>query len=128
MEPDWVNLLDKPSPLTVSMASRQLSIEETLRRIPPSHPIERGGTRLVLSFKTRNKKGATNQGSASKRKTASTIEPFQGSDAPGGNSTIQCVLARAEPKKVKHNRRYIYVEKFLVQWGPERCTLDEALD
>ena len=63
---------------------------------------------------------------ASNRKPAPTIEPLRGSDAPGGNASILSVLARADQRKVKYNRRFTCVDEFLVQWGPEICTLDEA--
>jgi len=55
-----------------------------------------------------------------------THQPLRGSDVPGGNASILSVLARAEARKVKHNRRFTRVEEFLVQWGPKICTLDEA--
>jgi hypothetical protein len=99
MEPDWGNLPDRPSPLTVSRASRQFSIKGALGRLPPlpSRPTKCEGTRLVLHFTTRSKKGRPKQGVASKRKAAPTIEALRGSDVPGVNTTIQCVLARSEP-------------------------------
>jgi hypothetical protein len=85
----------------------------------------RGGTRIVLHFKTRREK-RSQRDPASKRKIAPTIEPLRGSNAPGENASILSVLARAEPRKVKNNRRFTCVEEFLVQWGPEICTLVEA--
>ena len=36
------------------------------------------------------------------------------------------VLARTEPRRIKHKKRYTHVEEFLVRWGPESCTLEEA--
>ncbi len=109
------------------MASRQPTITKVLGNIPPptSQPTDAGGTRIVLHLKTSRKKGSKRD-PASKRKPTPTIEPLRGSDALGGNASILSVLARAEPRKVKHNGRFTCVEEFLVQWGPEICTLDEA--
>ncbi len=55
----WVNLHDKPSPLAVSMASQQLTIKEAMGNIPPltSQLTDMTGTRIVLHFKTKRKKG-----------------------------------------------------------------------
>jgi hypothetical protein len=92
---------------------------------PTSHPTDMAGTRIVLHFKTKRKKGPK-RNPAFKRKPAPTIEPPRGSDASGGNASILSVLTRAEPGKVKHNRRFTCVEESMVQWGPEICTLDEA--
>ncbi len=108
------------------MASRQPTITEALNKIPPpnAQPTDWESTRIVLHFKRRKKGSKRNP--ASKPKPTPLIEPFRGSDAPGGNASILSILARAEPRKVKHNRRFAYVEEFLVQWGPESRTLDEA--
>ena len=80
---------------------------------------------MILHFKPRRKKGFK-RNTASKRKPTLIIEPLRGSDAPGGNASILSVMARTEPRKVKHNRRFTYVEEFLVQWGPKIYTLEEA--
>ena len=109
------------------MASRQPTITEALGNIPSltAQSTDKEGTRIVLHFKPRRKKGSQ-RNPASKRKPTPIIEPLRGSDAPDENASILSVLARAEPRKVKHNRRFTYVEEFLVQWGPKICTLDEA--
>jgi hypothetical protein len=120
----WVTLPDKPTPLTLSRASRQPTIEEALRNVPPApaQSTTGAGTRIALHFKKRRNKGSKHAQS-SKRKQAPTTEPLRGSDAPGEKASIIKVLARTDPRKVKHNRRFTYVEEFLVQWGPENCTL-----
>ena len=124
--PAWESLPDKPSPLTLSRASRQPTITEALRNIPPlPSPPTREGTRIALHFHKRRKKGHTHT-QLPKRKHTLTTEPLSENDAPGGNASILRVLARAEPRRVKHNRRFTSVEEFLVQWGPENCTLEEA--
>jgi hypothetical protein len=84
--------------------------------------------RLVMHFMPRGKKGAFNRGPTNKRKAPQTIAPIKVSDAPGGNASIQKVLARSEPRRIRHIRRSTYVEEFLVQWGPEKCTPAEALE
>ena len=121
--PAWVTLRDRPTPQAVSLASSQPTISEAFSHIlpPTSQPPEREGTRIFLHFKPRKTKGAK-RSQASKRKPPPTIEPLRGSDAPGGNASIISVLARTDPRKVKHNRRFTYVEDFLVQRGPEECT------
>jgi hypothetical protein len=112
---EWRDLPDKPSPLEVSISSRQPNITDALRNIPPptSQPTYAGDTRIVLHFKSRRKKGSKRD-PASKRKPVPIIEPLRGSDALGGNASILSVLARAEPRKIKHNRRFTCVEEFLV--------------
>jgi len=57
-----------------------------------------------------------------------TAEPLRGSDVPGDKANIQYILARCEPRRVRHGRRSIWVEEFLVQWGPENCTFGDALE
>jgi hypothetical protein len=124
---DWHNIPDRPSPLAVSRASRQLTITEAMGNIPP-HPARstrREGTRLVLHFNTKRPRGP-NRKAAFKRQSTPITEPLRDCDAPGENASILSVLARAEPRRNKHNRRFTHVEEFLVQWGPEICTLDEA--
>jgi hypothetical protein len=124
--PAWGTLPERPSPHAISKASRQPTMMEALGNIPPptAQSTDREGTRIVLRhFKPRRKKGFK-RNPASKRKPTPTIEPLRGSDAPGGNASILSILARAEQRKVKHNRRFTYVEELLVQWGPEICTLD----
>jgi hypothetical protein len=124
---NWDNIPERPSPLAVSNASRQPTIAEAMGNIPPppSRSTRREGPRIVLHLKTKRSRGP-NRKAASKRHSAPTIEPLRGSDAPGENASILSVLARAEPRKIKHNRRFTHVEEFVVQWGPEICTLDEA--
>jgi len=76
----------------------------------------------------RGKHRASKRGPANKRKAPQTIALIRGSDAPGGNASIHRVLARSEPRRVRHNRRSTYVDEFMVQWGPEKYTLAEALE
>ncbi len=109
------------------MASRQPTITEALNNMPSptAQPTDGEGIRIALHFKPRRKKGSK-RNPASKRKPTPTIAPLRGSDARGGNASILNIVPRAEPRKVKYNRRFTYVEEFLVQWGPEICTLNEA--
>ncbi len=125
--PAWGNLPDGPSPLAVRKASRQPTIMEAMCNIPPptSQNTDREGSRIFLHFKAKRKRGPK-RNPASKRKLTPTIASLRGSDAPGGNASILSIMARAEPRRVEHNRRSTCVEEFLVQWGPEICTLDEA--
>jgi hypothetical protein len=123
----WGTLPDRPSPHAISMATRQPTIKEALSNIPPppAQATFRESSRIVLHFQPRRGKGSK-RNPASKRKPTPIVEPLRGSDAPGGNASIISVLARAEPRKIERNRRFTHVEEFLVQWGPERCTVDEA--
>jgi len=95
---------------------------------PLSHLKGRGNPLLTLHFTTRSKQRAFKRGPTKKRKAPQTIAPIEGSDSPGGNVSIERVLVRSEPRRVRHNRRFTYVEEFLVQWGPEKCTLTEGLE
>ena len=56
------------------------------------------------------------------------MEPLRGSDAPGDKASIQRILARSEPRRIRHGRHKTWVEEYLVQWGPEHCTFGEALE
>jgi hypothetical protein len=68
-----------------------------------------------------------NPAKSDKCRRPTTVKPLKGSDAPGGKATIQRILARSEPRRVRRGRRKTWVEEFLVQWGPEYCTSGEAL-
>ena len=128
MGQDWDFLPDRPSPLAVDMAAKQLSIERSLARRATTHAIATGTrhTRIFLNFPAKEQ-GPPRQ-TCSKCGRPTTIEPLKGSDAPGDKASIQQILARNEPRRVRHNRRSTWVEEFLVQWGPEHCTFGEALE
>ena len=96
-------------------------------QLMPQAPL-RQGQRLVVHIPTPRMRKADKRRLNLKRKASTTVEPLRGSDAPGNNAFIQRVLARCEPRKVKHNRRHTFVEEFLVQWGPEDCSLAETLE
>ena len=42
--------------------------------------------------------------------------------------SIHHILARCESMRVCNNRRSTWVEEFVVQRGPETCTLEEELE
>ena len=130
LDPDWGTLPDKPCPLILARVTRQPTIVEAFRHTPPPQPHKTGDTtpRLEMHFRTRGKQWPSKRGPANKRKVPQTIAPLRGSDAPKGSASIQKILVRSNPRRIKHNRRSTYVEEFLVQWGPEQCTLAEALE
>ncbi len=66
--------------------------------------------------------------SGHKRKIHTTVEPLRGSDAPWDTAAIHHILARSEPRRIKHGRRSTWIEEFLVRWEPETCTFEEALE
>jgi len=55
-----------------------------------------------------------------------TREPLRGNDADGAHAGISLVLEKCPPRSIKHGTKSIYMEKFLVQWDPQECTLHEA--
>ncbi len=129
-EPDWGSIPDTPSPLAVDMASKQLSIERALaqRAFTRADASTTHNARIVLNFPTRGKSGAPRRRVTYKRGRATTIETLRGSDAPGDKASTQQVLARSEPRRVRHGRRSTWVEEFLIQWGLEHCTFGEAFE
>jgi hypothetical protein len=129
MDPDWGSLPDRPSPLAVDRATKQLSIERALekRAVTRADANTIHSARIVLNF-PRGKFGAPRRRASYKRGQATTIEPLRGSDAPGYIASIQQVLARSKPSRARHGRRSTWVEEFLVQWGPEHYTFEEALE
>ena len=82
----------------------------------------------MLNIPTKKKTGTSHRRNSDKRRRPTTIEPIRGSDAPGDKASIQCILARSEPRRVRHGRYKTWVEEYLVQWGPEHCTFGEALE
>lgn len=56
------------------------------------------------------------------------MEPLSGSDALGATAAIYHILARSEPKRIKHGSKYTWVEEFLVRWKPETRTFGEILE
>jgi hypothetical protein len=125
MGPNWGSLLDKPSPMVVDKATKQLSIERSLAHRVAAHANANGiwRTRVVLNFPAKGKSGASCRQEGSRRGRVVTVEPLRGSDAP-----IQQILARSQPRRIRHGCRYPWVEQFMVQWAPEHCTFGESLE
>ncbi len=130
MNTDWISLLDRPSPLALDRATKQLSIESALSRWAATRANLRHTqhAHIRLNFPTKYKTGTSHRRKSDKRRRPTTIEPLRGSDAPGDNANIQRILARSEPRRVRHGRRKTWVEEYLVEWGPEYCTFGEALE
>jgi hypothetical protein len=130
MGQDWGSLPDRPTPLAVERANKQLSIESSLAKrdavLAAANNTHR--TRILLIFSAKGKTRTPRGQAGAKRVRSTIIELLRGSDAPGDKASVLHILARCEPRRVHHNRRSTWVEKFLVQWGPEHCTLGEALD
>jgi hypothetical protein len=85
MDPGWVFLPDRPSPLAVDRATKQLSIERALvqRAVTRADAITTNGARIVLTFPTKDKSGAPRRRATYKRRRATTTETLRDSDAPG---------------------------------------------
>jgi hypothetical protein len=130
LNPDWLSLLDRPSPLALDRATKQLSIESALSSWAATRASTRETQqeRIMLNIPSRKKKGASHQRNSDKRRRPTTVEPLRGSDAPGDKASIQRILARSEPRRIRHGRHKTWVEEYLVQWGPEHCTFGEALE
>jgi len=116
--PRWRILIpDKPVLLTVGRASRQLSIERSL--LHPTRSLTRANTirgiHIVLNFAAKGRDGATKHRAALKRKAPTTVKPIRGSNAPGDKVAIHHILARCDPRRIRHNLRSTWVENFLVQ-------------
>jgi len=118
-----------PIPLTLDRATRQHYIKSALAR-HPRDPIEGKAAqipKLTLHFPSPQRRKADKRKADLKRKARTTSEPLRGSDANGENACISLVLERCTPRRIKHNRRSTFVEKFLVQWDPKAdCNLQEA--
>jgi hypothetical protein len=114
-------LPNKPSPLVVNGASKQLSIQRALLRTSRSNA--RGGptraAKITLHIPYRR--------SGHKRNTHTTVEPLRGSDASVDNAIIYHVSACSAPIRIKHGRRTTRVEEFLVRQEPETCTFSDAI-
>ena len=129
LNPDWDSLLERPSPLALERATKQLSIESALLNWAATRASTRVAhhTRIMLNIPTKKKKGTSHRYNSAKRRRTTTVEPLRGSGAPGDKASIQRILARSEPIRVRHGRYKTWVEEYLVQWGPEYCTFGEAL-
>jgi hypothetical protein len=127
---DRDSLPDKPSPLAIGKASKHLSTERSLKQRAISHSIATGThrTRILLNFPAKGRPRAPRRQASSKRRWPTTIKPLRGSDAPWDKASIQQIMARTEPRRVRHGRRSTWMEEFMVQWGPEHCTFGEALE
>jgi hypothetical protein len=119
---DWGTLPDKPSPLVVDNASKQLSIRRALLRAARAHLIGRPAQAAKITLYIPNNRPGH------KRKTRNTVKPLRGSDAPGDKATIHHIIARSEPGRIKHGRRSTWVNEFLERWEQEECTFGEALE
>ncbi len=128
LEEDWTTILTTPSPLTLDRTTRQQSITSafngTSRAPNEGHTAQ--AAKITLHFPTPRQRRADKRKANLKRKATTTIEPLRDSDANGENADISLILARSTPCRIKHNRRSTYVEKFLIQWDPEKCTIQDA--
>jgi hypothetical protein len=113
----WDSLPDRPSPLAVDTATKQLSIESSLskRAAALAAAANTNRTRIFLHFPAKGKAKTPRGQTGAKRIRSTTIEPLRGIDAPGDKASIQQILARSEPRRIRHNRRSTWVEEFLVQ-------------
>jgi hypothetical protein len=109
---DWDSLPARPSPLAADKATRQLSIESALSQWAASRATSRDTqhNRIMLNFPSKKKTGTSRGRRSDKRRRPTTIEPLRGSDAPGDKATILRILARSEPRRVRHGRRKTWVE------------------
>ena len=100
---------EKPPPLVVDAASKQFSIQRSILHSTRAYP-QGGPARpaiITLQFLPSRP--------GHKRKIHTTVEPRRGSDAPGDKAAIHNISARSEPRRIKYNRRSIWVEEFLVR-------------
>jgi hypothetical protein len=107
MGQDWSSLLDRPSPLAVDIATKQLYIESSLskRAVALAAANNTNRTRILWNFHVEGKARAPRGQACAKRLRSTTIEPLRGSDAPGYKASIQQILARIAPIRIRHNRR-----------------------
>ncbi len=96
LNPDWESLPDKPSPLALDRATKQLSIESALSQWAATRASTREPHhgRIMLNIPAKKKKGTSHRRNSDKRRRPTTIEPLRGSDAPGDKASIQRILAR----------------------------------
>ena len=98
MGQDWGSLPDRPSPLAVDRATKQLSIESALSQWAATRASTREHQhgRIMLNIPAKKKKGASHRRNSDKRRRPTTIEPIRGSDALGDKASIQRILARSD--------------------------------
>ena len=112
LNPDWGSLQDRPSPLALDKATKQLSIENAFSNWTATRAfireIQQG--RILLNIPARKKTGASHRRVSDKRRRPTTVEPLRGSDAPGDKASIQRILARSEPRRIRHGRHKTWVE------------------
>ncbi len=116
LNPEWGSLLDRPSPLALDKTTKQLSIESALSNWAATRASTRETQhgRILQNIPTRKKKGASHRRDSDKRRRPTTVEPLRGSDAPGDKASIQRILARSEPRRIRHGRHKMWVEEYLV--------------
>ena len=114
----WISVLevnlctipDKPSPMGVDADSKQLFIKRALlcasRSHPQGDPARSANITLHIPHKRPGRKIQIN----------TTMQPLMGSDASGDTAAIHQILARSEPRCIKHGRRSTRMEKFLIRW------------
>jgi len=130
MGQDWDSLPDRPSPLEIDNATKQLSIESSLAKRAAALAVANNTihSRIILHFPNKGKTNTPRGQTGAKRIRSTIVEPLRGSDAPGDKASTQQILARSAPRRVRHPRRSTWVEEFMVQWGPEHCTFGEVLE
>ena len=116
MGQNWGSLPGRPSPLVVDRAIKQLFIESSLSKRTALLEAANGTnrTRILLNFPAKGKARTLRGQAGAKRVRSTTIEPLRGSNAPGDKASIQQILARSDPRLVRHNRRSTWVEEILV--------------
>jgi hypothetical protein len=124
LEPEWGTLSDKPSSLVVDRSTKQQPIKESLgnsrylRREAASRD-----AKVVLHFPSPRIVKAAKRHAALKRKAHSTITLLRVSDAANDKTAIHHISVRCKPLRIRHGRRSTWVEEFLIQWEPERYTV-----
>jgi hypothetical protein len=94
---------------------------------PPPAGNGEGEPRITLNLPIKERVGAARHITTPKKKATTTVEPLIGSDAPRDKAASHYILARCEPRQIRHIRRSAWVEEFLIKWEPKKCTLWEAL-
>jgi len=109
-------------PLLVDAASKQISIQRAMLRASraQSQRAPARSAKIALHIPPRQP--------GHKRKIHITMEPLRGSDAPGDTAAIHHILARSEPRRIKHGRRSTWVEEFLVRREPKTCIFGDVLE
>jgi len=120
----WIGgaIPDKPPPFLVDVDSKQLSIQREMLRA--SRAQSQGGP--ARSAKITLHIPPSRPGH--KRKIHINVKLARDSDAPGDMAAIQHILARSEPRRIKHGRRSTRVEELLVRWELETCTFGDVLE